>query len=338
MTESFQLLYLLFPLNISPGRRQSMAKKISVLFYFSLFLLIPYYSFSQNLITNGDFESYSSCPTTISQLDLAVPWFNPCLGGNYGTPDYYNQCSTNPLVSVPGPAGAYQPSHSGAGYAGLYLHSPYFVPSFREYIECPISDQLAAGECYHLEMYVNLQNTSQFTTDDIHVYFSDTIIENISNWDVLPFVPQILNPTFAYPDTVNWMLVSGDYTAHGGESYMVIGNFYNDSNMTLIQYQSFSPAYVYILVDDVVLYNCLWNEIQKTDKQQQVYFSNKQLHYKVSGAYLSVYSLSGQCVFNRFIDGENILDLSGFNDGLYFYSLTSDDGSSTKGKFEIIGE
>jgi hypothetical protein len=195
---------------------------------------------------------------------------------------------------------------------------------------------LAAGACYHFEMYVNLQNTSEFTSDDIHVYFSDTIIQNITNYDVLPFTPQILNPAFAYPDTVNWMLVSGDYTAHGGESYMVIGNFYNDSNTTLQQYQSFSPAYVYVLVDDVVLYNCLWDDIQKADKEQEIYFANNQLHYKVSGSHLSVHALSGQCILNTFIDGENYLDLSSLKNGLYFYSLVADDGSVTNGKFQIV--
>ena len=32
---------------------------------------------SQNLVPNGDFEFFTSCPTSFSQTNLAFPWYDP---------------------------------------------------------------------------------------------------------------------------------------------------------------------------------------------------------------------------------------------------------------------
>src|SRR5579859_6963822 len=42
-----------------------------------------------NLVPNGDFESFTLCPTVSSQFNVAAPWFQP----TGGTSDYYNSCS-----------------------------------------------------------------------------------------------------------------------------------------------------------------------------------------------------------------------------------------------------
>jgi hypothetical protein len=70
---------------------------------------------AQNLVPNGDFEQYHSCPTFHSQLDSALYWFNPglYLPGN-STPDYYNACGSPP-ASVPDNFCGSQNALSGAG-------------------------------------------------------------------------------------------------------------------------------------------------------------------------------------------------------------------------------
>ena len=41
-------------------------------------------------------------------------------------------------------------------------------------------------KCYHFEMYVNLGNHCHYTTNNIQVYFSNGIINGISNWFCIP--------------------------------------------------------------------------------------------------------------------------------------------------------
>src|SRR5688572_6053469 len=92
---------------------------------------------AQNLVPNGDFESYINCPSNVSQFDSALFWFNP----TYGTPDYFNQCSNPSNVGIPNNIFGYQPTLSGVGYTGIYLWQNSSV-IYREYIEVPLLSPL----------------------------------------------------------------------------------------------------------------------------------------------------------------------------------------------------
>ncbi len=48
---------------------------------------------AQNLVPNGDFEQYSTCPLSQGEILNAIPWINPAVMGFGGSPDYFNQCS-----------------------------------------------------------------------------------------------------------------------------------------------------------------------------------------------------------------------------------------------------
>ena len=43
---------------------------------------------TQNLVPNGDLETYTQCPDYVSQIDRAVGWSRP----TNGTSDYLNAC------------------------------------------------------------------------------------------------------------------------------------------------------------------------------------------------------------------------------------------------------
>ena len=54
------------------------------------------------------------------------------------------------------------------------------------------------------------------------------IVSNSYN-GVLNFVPQIVNPSAnVITSTTNWTLITGSFTALGGESYLTLGNFRPD--------------------------------------------------------------------------------------------------------------
>jgi PKD repeat protein len=101
-------------------------------------------------------------------------------------------------------------------------------------------------------MYFNLANISMFNSDDIQVYFSDVLVSGASN--PLPFVPHIYNPAGNFPDSVNWTIVSGIYTANGTENFIIIGNFLDSTNSTAILYNASTGTNVaFAFIDDVSL-------------------------------------------------------------------------------------
>jgi len=215
----------------------------------------------QNLVPNGDFEQYSSCPIFLSQIDSALFWFNPTTGelGNGGTSDYFNSCSNpNPNVGVPNNLLGYQMAHSGVGYSGIIPYEPSFPGNYREYIEVTLTSSLVLNQCYHFEMYLSIANISFLTIDNIGVYFSDTAITGINNSYPLPFIPQINNmPGNFITDTLNWTLVNGNYIATGGESYFIIGNFNDDANTnTIVSNNNSTSSITYFYIDDVSLTPC----------------------------------------------------------------------------------
>src|SRR5688572_30065478 len=211
-------------------------------------------SMGQNLVPNGDFEQQTSCPIAFSQFNLVQSWMNPSTHLS-ASPDYYNQCSAGASVDVPNNwnGSNFQLSHSGDAYAGIILFSATIANS-REYIEIPLTSSLIADSCYHFQMYINLVNLCRFTTDDIGVYFSSTPITGITNYFPLPFTPQITNNTGNFPDSLNWILVEGNYTAIGGENHLIIGNFKNDTftNVVVVNNSS-NYGDSYCLIDDVSL-------------------------------------------------------------------------------------
>ena len=189
------------------------------------FMLMCSLALGQNLVPNESFESNTSCPTFASQLDLAAPWYNPTTG----TPEYYNACATAAsYASVPNNLlGGFQPARTGQAYTGIYVYRTD-IPQMREYMEIPLSAPLEAGQCYHFEMYVNLHNSFQMAVDGVGAYFSAGPIGS-TNVSVLPYTPQVQNPAGnILSDTLNWTLVSGYFTAEGGEDYLTIGNFKKD--------------------------------------------------------------------------------------------------------------
>ncbi len=231
-------------------RAEIKMKRIFCLIY--TVMCLGFHSTSQNLVPNGDFEYYTSCPTLFSQFNLAYPWYDP----NGASSDYYNACApVSSYVNVPDQTGgAWQLAHSGVGYAGLWARQCVGC-NYREYIQVQLTDTLKNNSCYYVEFYANLYNKLRIGVNNIGAYISQTAVTCTAP-NPLGFTPQILlpgNPPII--DTVNWVKVSGLYTANGGEQYITIGNLLDDTNTTfqvIDTSSNFDDAYYFI--DDVSMY------------------------------------------------------------------------------------
>ncbi|MBI4929880.1 MAG: gliding motility-associated C-terminal domain-containing protein [Bacteroidetes bacterium] len=235
----------------------------------ALYILLYYFLsgfnnlYSQNLVPNYSFEQYDTCPNNVSQIYYAVPWFQPNNGGgnttNSSSTDYYNPCSTNPFVSAPQNVVGYQYARTGVSYAGFSGFNPGGWPPLtegREYLEVQLVDTLTAGKKYCVSFYVSFGDQAVFAIDMIGAYFSNnSILQSDPNYSNLPFIPQINNSKGnVISDTLNWILITDDFIANGGEQFMTIGNFYLNDSTTIVNFHPTGNAYAnYYYIDDVTV-------------------------------------------------------------------------------------
>ncbi|MES2132861.1 MAG: gliding motility-associated C-terminal domain-containing protein [Bacteroidota bacterium] len=234
-------------------------RKYFFLIIISLFVLK---SQSQNVVPNPSFENFTSCPTG-GQFYKLTPW---C--GLAGGEDAFNTCFNT--VVGPGPGGfgipytffGFQYPRTGNGITYIMIiRIGSGTQDNREYIHVPLIKPLKAGKTYCGTMYLNLYNQSKYTTDKIGMYFSSA--PYICNQAFptpqviapLNVVPQIDNPGGNFiTDTLNWMEVSGSFTATGNEQYLTIGNFYNDAaTNTVVVNPSSGYSVTFFFIDDVSL-------------------------------------------------------------------------------------
>ncbi|MBL4649461.1 MAG: T9SS type A sorting domain-containing protein, partial [Aureispira sp.] len=222
--------------------------------YFSLFF--GHITFSQNLVLNPSFDTFSLCPTGLGQFAKALHWSNP-LSLNLSTPDLFHSCSPG-ITGVPTNFTGYQHPHSGDGYAAIITYLDV-INEYREYLQGELSTPLIIGQSYTVSLWVSLANVSRYRAPNLGVYFTGTQIgPNLPNPNpdpnsnsLLPYLPQVKNDSISLIDTVGWQKLEWIYTASGGERFILIGNFNSDS-MTNHSLQDSNSLYqAYYCIDDV---------------------------------------------------------------------------------------
>lgn len=221
---------------------------LCALLSFLLCIVTPMASAQGNLVPNNGFELHTTCPGGFSQFNGYVSnWVSP----NTASPDYMNSCA-NPLpAGVPQNGIGYQAPHSGNAYAGTYTFSGTI---YREFIQVQLTSPLTAGQEYLFSMYAVLHNKSHTAVDDLGAYFSVTA-PNASTAGMLSGSPQ---PQLSNPygnvitDTLNWTLISGTYTATGGEQYLTLGHLKSDANTTYLSLP-YGTVGAYYYFDDISL-------------------------------------------------------------------------------------
>ncbi len=205
-------------------------------------LLLPCQT--QNLVPNPDFETFTFCPNILGAIcnGIATPWV---CGTSGGSVDYFNSCANPSWFGVPDNLLGSQLAHSGVAYAGCLFRWPF--PNYREYLLIQLTEPLVADSWYQVNFYVSLADAA-CGIEEIGAYLSVT-----SPWQpintVLNVVPQIETHYGYITDQANWVLVSGCYQAEGGEEFLTIGNFHEDSATPVDPSCNRDTAYYYI--DDV---------------------------------------------------------------------------------------
>ena len=174
-----------------------------------------------------------------------------------GTPDHFHSCSAGE-ADVPVNWAGNSNAHTGKGYAGIYVWTAN--RNYREYLQCELAEPLIAGEKYILEFYYKLANKTVYAINRMGLAVSTNRI-NVTQDDVLAITPvlSIEKDTAMTAATGSWEQARLEYTAQGGERYVIIGNFFsnNDTRVTRLPFRhGLNPMLndkSYYYIDDVLV-------------------------------------------------------------------------------------
>jgi len=218
-------------------------KKQLILLLFNLGIL-NWYVAQVNLVPNPSFEDTVNCPYQAGDIDKAIGWFSMC-----GSPDYFNVCNLYDWGTPYNIAGYQQPA-SGNAYLGFATYSSAFTNA-REFPASMLLNPLIIGTKYYLSFKVVLaiNNYMQLNiaTNKIGAMFTTGIYTcNINN-----------NPTVytnsIISDSTNWTRIIGSFVADSAYTYLVLGNFFDDTNTDTVKYFNDFTDNAYYFLDDVCL-------------------------------------------------------------------------------------
>lgn len=216
---------------------------------------------SENLVLNYSFEEYYKCPHDYTPQDrthkLLPEWSYPTIA----TPDYFNKCSTNPVITgVPKNFAGESYPKTGNGYVGAILTGErgFGKLDYREYIQGKLKTPLEKGKQYCVMYSYKLASYSRFAVDRLSLYFSDIEIKNELEVN-LPYKPQFNSKEGLFLDNIDeWEQFCAIYTAQGGEKYFIVGNFRSYENTNYVATDKtiinvMNKAYAYYYFDDFVI-------------------------------------------------------------------------------------
>lgn len=227
------------------------------IFFFTAFVFCLFSAFAQkaepkNLVPNPSFETHKNKSGDIKN---ALPWVG------VGTVDYYMKPEKRDTTKFKG-------ARTGTAYAGLRFQKDY-----REFMYVPLTEKLEKDKVYHFKMYVRLLDYSNVTVTvkQLGVYFSDVVFNPKMTFDKESMIDSTYKKGIS--GTRDWIPIQGDYTAHGGEKYIILGNFrarMKDDFVKKNKLSLFEFAESYYYIDDVSLYKkaCANDTLPKTESTQ----------------------------------------------------------------------
>lgn len=280
---------------------------------------------SQNLITNGSFENYTN-PIDCGAYGFDNYYLGPpphVLDNWYAiaSPDYFNRI----CPSVPANYFGYSQPKSGDAYVGAGIY--YRGSVIKEYFYQHLASPLISGKTYCLSFFVTRSNIIPYAIKNIGAYFSNSLPTVVNGWEINAN-PQVVSASII-SDTVLWTQIQGCFIANGGEQYVTIGNFTQNSmtdtlnagtNNLIINGETVS----YYFFDDFTLVDqtsvglddiakTIGFEIYPNPNTGLLKFSN--LQYTNGDYNVKILDLYGKEVINEVLKEE--LDISSFDKGVY---------------------
>ncbi|MCW3077477.1 MAG: hypothetical protein JWO32_2086 [Bacteroidetes bacterium] len=276
---------------------------------------------------NPSFESYTSCPNTLSsngddEVARVTEWYS-----SNNSPDFFNTCSTTTICGVPNNIIGSQSAFDGNSYCGFIAYNKSSF--YREIISAALSTSMTIGIKYFVSFKVSLGEDNNFKFCGVN---NLGILLSTKKYDLVNLSP-INNYAHIYAstivtDTLNWTKISGIINADSNYKYLNIGNFFDDINTSkTILNPTASDSYYYI--DDVRISTDslfgLSTGLEEIDWENQInIYPNPTIDKIKIGTKIPVLKL---CLFDNIgrlmIINENVkeLNVEDLSEGLYFLKL-----------------
>jgi len=214
----------------------------------------------------------------------------------------------------------------------------------REYATSQLTQPLASLITYYVEFYVSAANYwahcdglgALFTIGEPDTAGTSNASGTHQTCNPLNYTPQVRNPIGVFlQDTVNWVRISGTFTASGGEDHITLGNFGD----TLV-YQG-----GYYWIDDVLVMVYDPETVNEQDDviAIEIYPSpfSSSATLNISGKYLNegvfiLYDVTGRKIREANFSGNRLEIRRGATEsGIYFYEVKEKGNRIAKGKIII---
>lgn len=280
------------------------------------------------------------CPDNLDQPERLIAWES-----FRGTPDYFNSCDESQYVGVPlNQTNGYQEARSGDGYGG-FIGINY--NSNREILGVELIEPLSVDQEYYVEFYVSrtfgglAHSNCDCATSHLGALFSTEPYDNIENPMMATNTAHVYT-TDLVVDTVNWVQISGWFTADSAYSHLAIGNTF-DLDSCEIEFYNGSPKEIflntYYYLEDVCVATdpaiCdSWNNLnEQRDDAFSIYQANSN-SLKVTGItdpfHYRIFDSSGRLLQSDYEYISGAIDISSLNDGIYLLAIRTGQGNWTK--------
>lgn len=207
-----------------------------------LLVLIVIQVKGQNLVPNGDFESYNVCPDRVNVFNGYVSnWVQHMsfAGEFYHKCDYWSQ-------------GNFPPRNNSLGNCSVTTYRKNSNALPRTYLSNRLIRPLEPNEIIYISYWVRNWSPRSYYVEDYQVYFSDTAVtqqpEANEWWIELP--AQVSWTGGIVRDSGYYVPITGCYVAEGGEEYICMGNFIPPDQMRVDSMHPF-PQGNFFALDDV---------------------------------------------------------------------------------------
>ena len=292
-------------------------------------MLISATSFAQNLVPNPGFEIFDTCPNAPNQINRAAPW-----KGHGITPDYFNSCNLGSFYSNPVNLGGYQQPLSGEGYAfaGMYGYADQ-----REYIGVQLNSPMDVGVSYSITINVSIS----IKEDIMSCVATNGIGAKFFIGDPGELFPDN-NPdiftTLIISDSAGWTELNYTFIPSEPFDYMVIGNFFDNANSSIITtIQGCQAQFALYFIDDVCVtsnpLDCSSQAgLQESNIECNVYpnpvNTSLEITSKLKINSVRLVSTSGKVVIDEMVNSNNHkFDVSKYDKGIYILEIEMKYGS-----------